>query len=115
MLDRYDREGYYKIMEIRVLKYFLAVVKEGSITRAAHSLHLTQPTLTRQLQDLEKELNQKLFIRGKHKITLTPEGMFLKNRAAEIVEMVEKQRLNLSLYQMLSVEIFILEQVKQNL
>lgn len=90
MLDRYDRGGYYKIMEIRVLKYFLAVVKEGSITGAAHSLHLTQPTLTRQLQDLEKELNQKLFIRGKHKITLTPEGMFLKNRAAEIVEMVEK-------------------------
>lgn len=77
-------------MEIRVLKYFLAVAKEGSITRAANSLHLTQPTLTRQLQDLEKELKQKLLIRGKYKVTLTPEGMMLRKRAEEIVEMVEK-------------------------
>lgn len=77
-------------MEIRVLKYFLAVAKEGSITRAANSLHLTQPTLTRQLQDLEKELKQKLLIRGKYKVTLTPEGMILRKRAEEIVEMVEK-------------------------
>lgn len=89
MLDRYGKKRYYTIMEIRVLKYFLAVVKEGSITRAAQSLHLTQPTLTRQLQDLEKELKQKLFIRGKHKISLTPEGMLLKKRAGEIIEMVE--------------------------
>lgn len=77
-------------MEIRVLKYFLAVAREGSITGAANSLHLTQPTLTRQLQDLEKELNQQLFVRGKHKVTLTPEGMILRKRAQEIVEMVEK-------------------------
>lgn len=77
-------------MEIRVLKYFLAVAQEGSITRAANSLHLTQPTLTRQLQDLEKELKQKLFIRGQHKVTLTPEGMILRKRAREIVDMVEK-------------------------
>lgn len=77
-------------MEIRVLKYFLAVAREGSITGAANSLHLTQPTLTRQLQDLEKELKQKLFIRGKHNITLTPEGMILRKRAQEIVDMVEK-------------------------
>ncbi len=77
-------------MELRVLKYFLAVAKEGSITRAANSLHLTQPTLTRQLQDLEKELKQKLLIRGKYKVTLTPEGMILRKRAEEIVEMVEK-------------------------
>lgn len=73
-----------------MLKYFLAVAREGSITAAANSLHLTQPTLTRQLQDLEKELKQKLFIRGKHKTTLTPEGLLLKNRAQEIVDMVEK-------------------------
>ena len=52
-------------MEIRVLKYFLAVAREGSITAAANALHLTQPTLTRQLQDLEYELKQKLFVRGK--------------------------------------------------
>lgn len=77
-------------MELRVLRYFLAVAREGSITGAANSLHLTQPTLTRQLQDLEKELKQQLFIRGKHNITLTPEGMILRKRAQEIVDMVEK-------------------------
>lgn len=77
-------------MEIRVLKYFLAAAREGSITGAANALHLTQPTLTRQLQDLEKELKQKLFIRGKYKISLTPEGIILRKRAQEIVEMVEK-------------------------
>lgn len=77
-------------MEVRVLRYFLAIAREGSITGAAHSLHLTQPTLTRQLQDLEKDLNQQLFIRGKHNITLTPEGMILRKRAQEIIDMVEK-------------------------
>lgn len=77
-------------MEFRVLRYFLTVAREASITGAANSLHLTQPTLSRQLQDLEKELGQKLLIRGKSKITLTPEGMMLKKRAEEIVDMVEK-------------------------
>ena len=77
-------------MEIRVLRYFLTVAREGSITGAANSLHLTQPTLSRQLQELEKELGQKLFVRGKTKITLTTEGMMLRKRAEEIVEMVEK-------------------------
>lgn len=77
-------------MEIRVLKYFLAIAREGSITGAANSLHLTQPTLTRQIQELERELNQKLLIRGKYKVTLTPEGMILRKRAQEIIEMVEK-------------------------
>ncbi len=77
-------------MELRVLKYFLTVAREGSITGAANSLHLTQPTLTRQIQELEKELGQKLLIRGKYRVTLTPEGMILRKRAEEIVEMVEK-------------------------
>lgn len=77
-------------MEFRVLKYFLTIVREGSITGAANSLHLTQPTLTRQIQELERELGQKLFVRGKYKVTLTPEGMILRKRAQEIVEMVEK-------------------------
>ncbi len=77
-------------MEFRVLRYFLAVARESSITKAANFLHLTQPTLSRQLQDLEKELGQKLLIRGKHKVTLTPEGIILKKRAEEIVDMVEK-------------------------
>ncbi len=77
-------------MEIRVLKYFLALAREGSITRAANSLHLTQPTLTRQLQELERELGQKLFTRGKHRVTLTSEGVMLRMRAQEIVDMVDK-------------------------
>ena len=77
-------------MEIRVLRYFLTVARVGSITRAANFLHLTQPTLSRQLQDLEKELGQKLFVRGSHNISLTPEGMILRKRAEEIVDMVDK-------------------------
>lgn len=77
-------------MEIRVLKYFLATVKIGTITGAAKYLHLTQPTLSRQLMDLEKELGQTLFIRSNHTISLTPEGLLLKKRAEEIIDMVEK-------------------------
>ncbi len=77
-------------MEIRVLKYFLTVAEIGNITKAANSMHLTQPTLSRQLADLEKELGQKLFVRGLKNITLTPEGMVLRKRAEEIMELVEK-------------------------
>lgn len=77
-------------MEIRVLKYFLTTARVGTITGAANYLHLTQPTLSRQLMDLERELGQKLFIRSNHTISLTQEGMLLKKRAEEIVEMVEK-------------------------
>lgn len=77
-------------MEIRVLKYFLTVAQIGNITKAANSMHLTQPTLSRQLADLEKELGQQLFIRGSKSVTLTPEGIILKKRAQEITELVEK-------------------------
>lgn len=77
-------------MEIRVLKYFLTVAEIGNITKAANSMHLTQPTLSRQLQDLERELGQKLFVRGSKNVTLTPEGMVLRKRAQEIMELVEK-------------------------
>lgn len=77
-------------MEIRVLKYFLTVAREGSITGAANYLNLTQPTLSRQLQDLERELGQKLLIRTNHSVSLTPEGMILRKRAEEILNMVEK-------------------------
>lgn len=95
-------------MEIRVLKYFLAVAREGSITKAANSLHLTQPTLTRQLQELEKELRQKLLIRGKYKVSLTPEGIILKKRAEEIIEMVEKTEAEFnSLSEDISADIYI--------
>lgn len=79
-----------KTVEIRVLKYFLTTAREGSITGAAKALHLTQPTLSRQLKDLEKELGHKLLIRTNHNISLTPEGMMLRKRAEEILDMVEK-------------------------
>ena len=79
-------------MDIRVLKYFLAVAREGSITKAANVLHVTQPTLSRQLQDLEKELKHKLFIRGQHSVSLTTEGHILRQRAEEIVDMAEKTK-----------------------
>lgn len=77
-------------MEIRVLKYFLAVAREQSFSKAAETLFLSQPTLSRQLKDLEDELGKQLFIRGSKKITLTEEGMILRKRAEEIVELVDK-------------------------
>lgn len=77
-------------MEFRVLQYFLAVAREQSISRAAEFLHLSQPTLSRQLKDLEEELGKQLFIRGNRNITLTEEGMILRKRAEEITELVRK-------------------------
>lgn len=76
------------MMELRVLQYFLAVAKEQNISAAAHSLHLTQPTLSRQLRELEEELGKQLMIRGSRKITLTEEGMLLRKRAEEILDLV---------------------------
>ena len=78
------------MLETRVLRYFLAVAREGSITAAAQSLHVTQPTLSRQLMDLEDELGQKLFVRGSHHVSLTPEGILLRKRASEILDLVGK-------------------------
>lgn len=75
-------------MELRVLQYFLAVAKEQNISAAAQSLHLTQPTLSRQLKDLEEELGRRLMIRGSRKITLTEDGMLLRKRAEEILDLV---------------------------
>lgn len=77
-------------MEIRVLRYFLTVAREESISAAAEVLHVTQPTLSRQLMDLEQHLGKKLFHRGNRKIILTEEGMLLRKRAEEIVDLVEK-------------------------
>lgn len=77
-------------MELRVLQYFLAVTREQSISGAAQSLHLSQPTLSRQLKDMEDELGKQLIIRGNRKITLTEEGMILRKRAEEILELVQK-------------------------
>lgn len=77
-------------MDIRVLRYFLAVAKEQSFTKAAEMLHITQPTLSRQLAALEEELGTSLFVRGSRSITLTSEGVLLKRRALEIIELEEK-------------------------
>lgn len=77
-------------MELRVLQYFLAVTREQSISGASEYLHLSQPTLSRQLKDMEEELGKQLFIRGNRKITLTEEGMILRKRAEEIMELVKK-------------------------
>lgn len=77
-------------MDVRVLRYFLAVAREENITRAAESLHIAQPSLSKQLMELEQELGKTLLIRGKRKITLTEEGVLLRKRAEEIVELVSK-------------------------
>lgn len=87
-------------MEIRVLKYFLAITREQSINRAAESLYLSQPSLSRQIQNLEEELGKQLLIRGTkgtRKITLTEEGMILKKRAEEILNLIEKTENEISL------------------
>lgn len=77
-------------MELRVLRYFLEVAREGSVTRAAQRLHISQPTLSKQLKDLEGELGKKLFVRGSHDVRLTDEGMLLRKRAEDILSMADK-------------------------
>lgn len=77
-------------MELRVLQYFLAVAREQNISAAAQSLHLTQPTLSRQLKELEDTLGKQLMIRGNRKITLTENGILLRKRAEEILDLVNR-------------------------
>ncbi len=77
-------------MELRVLRYFLMIAREENITHAAQLLHVTQPTLSRQIQDLEKELGAKLFQRSNHRIVLTPYGLLLRRRAQEIVDLADR-------------------------
>ena len=77
-------------MELRVLRYFLAVAREGTVSGAADFLHLSQPSLSRQLMGLEKELGKTLFLCGSRRIVLTEEGMLLRRRAEEILGLVEK-------------------------
>lgn len=79
-------------MELRVLNYFLTIAREENFTKAAHYLHVTQPTLSRQIADLEEELGVKLFIRSNHNIILTEEGMILKRRAQEILSLADKTK-----------------------
>lgn len=83
-------------MELRTLQYFLAVTKEENITRAAESLHISQPYLSKQLMELENELGKQLLIRGKRKIALTEDGMILRKRAEEILSLVKKTEADLS-------------------
>lgn len=83
-------------MELRELKYFLAVAREQSISKAASSLFVTQPNLSRQMQNLEKEVGQRLFIRGTRKITLTEAGRLLYKRAEEIIELYNKTETELN-------------------
>ncbi|HIR53246.1 MAG TPA: LysR family transcriptional regulator [Candidatus Onthovicinus excrementipullorum] len=77
-------------MELRTLRYFLAAAQEENITRAADILHVTQPTLSRQIMDLEKELATTLMLRGKNGLTLTDDGIFFRQRAEEIVELTDR-------------------------
>ena len=82
-------------MELRILQYFLAVAREQSISAAAESLHLSQPTLSIQLKALEEELGKQLLIRGtkgSRKVLLTDEGMILRKRAEEILTLVQKAK-----------------------
>ncbi len=84
-------------MEFRVLQYFLAAAREQSISGAAEYLHLSQPTLSRQLKELEEELGKQLFIRGNRRITLPAEGMILRKRAEEIVDLMQKTEKEIAL------------------
>lgn len=83
-------------MDIRVLRNFLAVAREENITRAAESLHISQPSLSKQLMNLEQDLGKKLLIRGKRKITLTDDGILLRKRADEIISLLEKTEREIS-------------------
>lgn len=83
-------------MDIRVLKYFLTVANVGNITKAAEILHITQPTLSRQLMDLEEEMGSRLFIRGKRQITLTDCGLLFQQRVKEIISLLDKTERDLA-------------------
>lgn len=78
------------MIETRLLYYFLAIAREQSITKAAETLHVTQPTLSKQMMELEAQLGKQLLIRGKKKITLTEEGAFLRAQAQEMINLMEK-------------------------
>lgn len=112
MLDSYVSNEYIEkqedvSMELRVLNYFLAVARQQSISGAAESLHLSQPTLSRQLKELEEELGKQLFIRGSRTITLTEDGMLLKKRAEQILDLVQKTEQEIALTDTVAGDIYI--------
>lgn len=94
-------------MELRVLRYFLMVAQEGDITKAARLFHVTQPTVSRQLMQLEEELGVALFHRDNYHVTLTEEGALLKRRAQELLELADKTRREFALWEELRGEIAI--------
>lgn len=83
-------------MEIRVLRYFLTVAQEENITKAANALHITQPALSRQIAQMEEEMGVRLFERSTRRLTLTNEGLLLRRRAEEILELVDKTQKELA-------------------
>ena len=87
MLDAYSLLVYNTYMELRELKYFLEIARQGNISKAAEALYITQPSLSRQMQNLEKEIGKPLFIRGSKKITLTETGVLLKKKAEAQMEL----------------------------
>ncbi|MBA1394624.1 LysR family transcriptional regulator, partial [Lactobacillus sp. XV13L] len=87
-------------MDVRVLRYFLAIAQEHNISHAAHFLHISQPALSRQISDLETELGVKLFERGPRSIKLTSQGHYLRERAQEIISLVDKTEYNLQASQL---------------
>lgn len=93
MITERERKGTYAV-ELRTLRYFLAAAQEGNITRAADILHITQPTLSRQIMELERELGTTLMLRGKNRLTLTDDGLFFRQRAEEIVELADRLEQN---------------------
>lgn len=78
------------MMDVRALRYFLAVAKAGNFTAAAQALHVTQPTLSKQIKELEENLDKQLMIRGSRKVTLTEDGQVLKKRASEIIDLIDR-------------------------
>ena len=81
--------GSQTMIETRLLQYFLTVAQELTITKAAQALYITQPTLSKQMIELEQQLGKQLFIRGKRKLTLTEAGEYLRDRAREILELLD--------------------------
>ena len=90
MNDSRLKNCYDSSMELRVLKYFLEAARLGNITKAAENLNVTQPTMSRQIKDLEYELGEKLFERTNYAIRLTPAGELLRERAEDILSMADK-------------------------
>ena len=100
-------------MELRILRYFLAVCQEKNISKAAESLHIAQPSLSTQMKDLERELGVTLFIRGHRQITLTEAGYYLRDRAQEMLDMEEQTLATIQKSQLVMGTLKIVDQIAQ--